>query len=60
MAHHHVHTRACTALKAASASVSQIRLIQINPLLFELESIMVENTLFCWCKSKLSPFGILT
>lgn len=60
MAYHHVHTRACIALKTTSASVSQICLIQINPLLFELESIRVENTLFHWCKSKLSPFGILT
>lgn len=62
MARHHSHTSAHTALRAASASliVFQIHLTQISPLAFELEAIRVENTPFHWCKSKLSPFGILT
>lgn len=63
MASHHIHTCAHSAeacLCFFSLIVSQIYLIQISPLSFELEAIRVENTLFCWCRSKLSPFGILT
>lgn len=43
-----------------SPIVARVHLIQISPLSFELEAIRVENTPFHWCRSKLSPFGILT